>query len=131
MNRQEWMAMACGLILALTPGLARAQATGPTSTSNVPILASGQMPSTTPRDDVEMSNIFKGSISIGSFFDDNAVIGAAPRQWNLNYLITPSFDFEETRSRLDWGLTYAPGFIKSQNLPNRNLFSQSFGGHFT
>lgn len=130
MNRQEWMAMACGLILALTPGLARAQASSPTS-SNVPILASGQMPSTSPRDDVEMTNVFKGTISVGSFFDDNAVIGAAPRQWNLNYLITPSFDFEETRPRLDWGLTYAPGFIKSQNLPNRNLFSQDFGGHFT
>lgn len=130
MNRQGWMAMACGLILALTPGPARAQATGPTS-SNVPILASGQMPSTSPKEDVEMSNIFRGSISVGSFFDDNAVIGAVPRQWNLNYSITPSFDFEETRSRLDWGLTYAPGFTKSQNVSNRNLFSQSFGGHFT
>lgn len=130
MDRPEWMAMACAVILALTPGLARAQATGPTS-SNVPILVSGQMPSTNPREDVEMPNVFKGSISVGSFFDDNAVIGASPRQWNLNYMITPSFDFEETRPRLDWGLTYSPGFTKSQNLSNRNLFSQSFGGHFT
>lgn len=130
MNRQEWMAIACGLILALMPGLARAQATGPTS-SNVPILASGQMPSTNPRDDVEMSNIFEGTISVGSFFDDNAAIGTVPRQWNLNYSITPSLEFEETRPRLDWGLKYAPGFVKSQNLSNRNLFSQNFGGHFT
>ena len=130
MNRQEWIAMACGMILALMPGLARAQATGPTS-SNVPILASGQMPSTSPKEDVEMTNIFRGSISVGSFFDDNAVIGVVPRQWDLNYAITPSFEFEETRARLDWGLTYAPGFVKSQNVSNRDLFSQSFGGHFT
>lgn len=130
MNRWGWIAMACGLILTMTPKMARAQATGSTS-SNVPILASGQMPSTSPRDDVEMTNIFKGSIAIGSFFDDNAVIGSTPRQWNLYYSITPSVTFEETRSRLDWGLTYAPGFTISQNLSNRNQFSQLFGGHFT
>ncbi len=128
MNR-GWIAMLCGLVFALTPGVVRGQATGPT-TSNVPILASGQMPATNPREDVELSNVFKGSISAGLFFDDNAAIGTVPRQWNLNYSIMPSLDFEETRSRLDWGLTYAPGFVKSQNLSNRNLFSQNFGGHF-
>jgi len=129
MNR-GWIAMLGGLVFALTPGVVRSQATGPT-TSNVPILASGQMPATNPREDVELANVFKGSVSAGVFFDDNAAIGAVPRQWNLNYSIMPSFEFEETRPRLDWGLTYAPGFVKSQNLSNRNLFSQNFGGHFT
>ena len=130
MNRRGWIAMACGLIFALTQGIACAQSTGSTA-SNVPILASGQMPATNPRDDVEMSNIFKGAISVGSFFDDNASIGSTPRQWNLNYFIMPSVTFEETRARFVWGLMYAPGFVKSQNLSNRNQFSQNFGGHFT
>ena len=129
MNRRGWIAMACGLTLMMAPRTTCAQSTS-SRVSNVPILASGQMPSTTPQEDVEMTNIFKGSITIGSFFDDNAVIGAAPRQWNLNYMITPSIEFDETRSRLDWGLTYAPGFIVSQNISSRNLFSQTFGGHF-
>ena len=122
--------MVCGLFLSLTPGLAYAQSTGPT-TSNVPILVSGQLPPTTPGEDVELTNIFKGSVTVGSFFDDNAQIGAVPRQWNVSYFVTPSLTFDETRPRLDWGLTYAPGFVKSQNLSYRNQFSQKFGGHFT
>lgn len=130
MNRRGWIAMACAFIVTLTPRVASAQSSS-TTQSNVPVLASGQLPTATPGEDEKLTNVFQGSVMVGSYFDDNAVLGAAPRQWDLAYIISPSLSFRETLPRLDWGLTYTPGFIKSQNVSYRNQFTQNFGGNFT
>lgn len=127
--------MAGGFLLLLLPSVTFAQTSGTTS-SNVPVLASGQLPSPVPSDDVELKNVFQGSISAGAFYDSDAVLGNVPSgsgvtHWDLGYEVSPRIMFTETLPRLTWGLTYAPGITISQNLLYRDQFSQNFGGHFT
>ena len=118
--------MAIGFLLAMIPGVARAQAA-----PNVPVLASGQLPPAIPGADVEVANVVEGSIQVGANYDDNAVIGAAPRRWDIDYSISPSITFRETLPRFEWSLRYGPGFTKSQNLTYRNQLTQNLGGQFS
>lgn len=117
---------AIGFLLMMVPGIARAQAA-----PNVPVLASGQLPPAVPGTDVEVANVVEGSIQVGTNYDDNAVLGASPRQWDIGYNISPSITFRETLPRFDWSLRYGPGFTKSQNLTYRSQVTQNFGGQFT
>ncbi|HKV27955.1 MAG TPA: hypothetical protein VJN90_06755 [Candidatus Acidoferrales bacterium] len=126
MNRRLIPAIA--FLLSMSPGLARAQ-----TASNVPILPSGELPLAVPGADVALSNVFEGSITAGTFYDDNVGINpvSGKRQWDIGYNISPRIELIETRPRLNWGLRYAPGFVVSQNLTYRNLFTQDFGGHLS
>ncbi len=127
MNRRL-IPVAVAFLLSMSPGLARAQAA-----PNVPILPGGELPPAIPGEDVALSNVFQGSISAGTFYDDN--VGISPtsgnRQWDIGYNVSPKIEFIENRPRLNWGLHYAPGFAFSQNLTYRNLFTQDFGGHLS
>lgn len=123
---QRLLPAAIGFLLMMVPGVARGQAA-----PNVPVLASGQLPPATPGADVEVANMVEGSIQVGANYDDNAVLGAAPRQWDIDYNISPSITFRETLPRFDWSLKYGPGFTKSQNLTYRSQVTQNFGGQFT
>ncbi len=129
MNGRGLIRVAIVLVLAMTPGVAGAQATS--NTSNIPVLPSGQLPAAVPGEDVALTNVFEGSIDVSTRYDDNVTPSAANRVWDLGYGVSPRIAFTETRPRLDWGLRYAPGFLISQNLTYRNQFSQDFGGHFT
>ena len=122
----HWTAGGC-LMLGLA-GAAWAQQ-GP-NTSNVPVVASGQMPSSVPTANAELSNTYTLGIAAGAHFDDNAVVGSTPRQWDLGYTIVPLVEFTEARPRLQWLVSYSPGVDISQNLLYRRLFSQRLEGSF-
>lgn len=122
----KWSAISC-LMLGV-PGAVRAQQ-GP-STANVPVVASGQMPSSTPTANTELANTYTLGLSAGTHFDDNAVAGSRPRQWDLAYDLLPLVEFTETRPRLRWLVSYSPGVDISQNLLYRRTFSQRLEGAF-
>lgn len=121
-----------GFAILLMPRLADAQTTGFPSGSgspNVPVLVSGQMPSNVPTSQQTPTNVFQGTLTVGASYDDNATTQANTHQSDVDYSVMPTFSFEETRSRLVWGLSYSPGLEISQNLLYRNRFAQRFGGH--
>lgn len=125
MSRRMLTFMAMWPLLA-APSAVLAQ----TSTSaNVPVLSSGQMPNSAPTADEPFTNEFKLSATAGTHFDDNAVLGAAPRRWDLGYFVHPQIAFTETLPRLNWEVDYAPGVDISQNVFYRNLFSQKLNGN--
>lgn len=125
----KWSAIGC-LMLGI-PGLAQAQQGTTTASSNVPVLASGQMPSSTPTANAELANTYTLGIMAGGHFDDNAVINARPREWDLGYTLFPLIAFTETRPRIEWSVKYSPGVDISQNLLYRNQFSQRLDGQFS
>jgi len=123
----HWTAAGC-LMLGLAGATWAQQGGLSTSTSNVPVLSSGQMPSATPTANTELANTYRLGVTAGAHFDDNAVVRATPRQWDVGYMIFPLIEFTETRSRLDWMVSYSPGVDISQNLLYRNQFTQRFDG---
>jgi len=124
--RRGMITWTLGSLMLALPATVRAQA-GP-STSNVPVVASGQMPSSTPASEEAPTNALRLGVTAGMHFDDNAVLGKVPRQWDLGYTLFPSIGFAETLPRLDWAVDYAPGVDISQNLLYRNQFSQKLDG---
>jgi hypothetical protein len=127
MSRRVFTWTVVGSVLLALPTTARAQA-GP-STSHVPVVSSGQMPTSTPTANETPTNAYTLGITAGAHFDDNAELGKVPRQWDLGYTLFPSIGFAETLPRLDWGVDYAPGVDISQNLLYRNQFTQKLNGH--
>lgn len=128
MKRKEFKWTAIAWLMLGIPAAVQAQQ-GP-NTSNVPVVASGQMPSSTPTANAELANTYRIGITAGTHFDDNALVGAAPRQWDVGYMLSPLIEFTETRPRLQWTVSYAPGVQISQNLRYRRLFSQRLDGAF-
>lgn len=124
------MGIILGSAFFLGPRVVMAQATGVPgiTASNVPVLISGQLPSATPQSEEASPNELTASITAGASYDDNVFPNVSPRQWDIEYSITPRISLDETRSRIIWGLSYAPGLRLSQNLLYRNYFSQEFAG---
>jgi hypothetical protein len=127
MSRRVFTWTVVGSVLLALPTTARAQA-GP-STSNVPVMSSGQMPSSTPTANEAPPNMVELGVTAGAHFDDNAVLNARPRQWDIGYSIYPSIEFTETLPRLEWMVNYSPGVDISQNLLYRDFFSQKLLGN--
>ncbi len=124
------MGIILGSAFFLGPRVAMAQAAGVPgiTASNVPVLVSGQLPSALPQSEEAPPNALTGSITAGFNYDDNVFPNTSSRQWDIDYSITPQISLDETRSRIVWGLSYAPGVQISQNLLYRSYFSQRFGG---
>lgn len=122
--------LATGIAFLFSPGLVFAQSGVPGITAaNVPVLASGQMPSSTPTAEGTPENVLEGGILLGANYDDSAVPNAFPRKWDINYFVTPRISLQETRERVVWGFSYSPGIELSQNLLYGNQFAQKFGGN--
>jgi hypothetical protein len=130
MIRQRLTYAALGLLFLLMPAGSYAQIGGSTQ-SNVPMIGSGQMPTAIPGDDQVPTNVFQMRIAAGARFDDNAVLGSAGQRSDIGYSFTPSLAFVQTLRRLDWGLSYGPGFDRSQHHLFGDQFTNDFGGHFT
>jgi hypothetical protein len=123
-------AAACtAFIMLATCAWGQGSGAAPSMTSNIPVLASGQMPAAIPSAGAELENVFQLSLSVGTHFDDNVSLDLPTRQWDLGYMVTPTFGFTETLPRVDWGVDYGPGIDISQNLNYRNQFTQKFDGH--
>lgn len=131
MNLSKLARMIVGLLFLLAPKFALGQQSGAlgTTTSNIPVLASGQLPSVTPASEEAPTNVFSGGITLGGNYDDNVEVDASSRVWDIEYMVMPHISFEETHRRIAWGLSYTPGVELSQRLLSRNLFAQRFGGH--
>ncbi len=97
--------IAAGLLLLLMPGTLCAQFAGP----NVPMVASGQMPSAVPGDEARRSNIFSASFAAGAHYDDNAFGSSKGKRSDIDYYFRPNFAVVQTFRRFDYGLSYSPG----------------------
>ena len=124
--------MSIGLLFILAPGSMMAQTSGSQGTmaSNVPVLASGTTPAVMPEGEELPPNVFQGSLTVSSHYDDDVFPTVPPRTWNVTYSILPQVSFEQTRPRLEWKFAYTPGIQISQRAFYRNVFSQRFNGNF-
>jgi hypothetical protein len=120
----------CGLAILWGPRIVYAQAGG-SSQSNVPVIASGQMPTATPSENALPENVLEGVISAGALFDDHAVLGIASQRSDITYSVSPSLSFTQAFPRFTWGLSYGPGMAISQHRLYQDQLTHSFGGHFS
>src|SRR6267143_1029053 len=88
--------IAAGLLLLLMPGTLCAQFAGP----NVPMVASGQMPSAVPGNEARRSNIFSASFAAGAHYDDNAFGSSKGKRSDIDYYFRPNFAVVQTFRRL-------------------------------
>jgi hypothetical protein len=131
MNSSRLIGIVLGVALVLSARLAGAQTSSGVpgiTASNVPVIASGQMPSATPGEEEIPGSSLKGSVSFGANYDDNALPSVTPRVWDVVYTVLPEIELRETHSRIVWALSYSPGFELSQQLLYQNQFAQKFGG---
>jgi hypothetical protein len=121
---------ATGFIFLLMPATLCAQGIDP-GQQNVPLIASGQMPTVMPGDGISPTNLFTATVRLGATFDDKAIIGVATPSSDIRYDISPSLAFVQTLPRIGWGVSYGPGTNVSQHGLFPVQLSQDFGGHFT
>src|SRR6202162_1676687 len=74
----------------------------------------------------ERSNYLRGGLAFTTAYTDNALgsIGAKPVN-DVSYSVGPTLALDETRSRLHFVLTYAPGFTFYQRTSSRNEQDQN------
>ena len=74
----------------------------------------------------ERSNYLRGGLAFTTAYTDNALgsIGAKPVS-DVSYSVGPTLGLDETRSRLHFVLTYAPGFTFYQRTSSRNEQDQN------
>lgn len=60
-------------------------------------------------------------------FDDNALSSENNRVSDFTYSFQPTFSFTQTRPRVEWSLTYAPGYSIQQRLAERDVFANDLG----
>src|SRR5260370_25501979 len=102
-----------GLFFLLTAGVLCAQAIDP-GQQNVPLIASGQMPTVMPGDGISPTNLFTATVVLGATFDDKAIIGVPTPSSDIRYDISPTLAFVQTLLRIGWGGSYGPGTDISQ-----------------
>src|SRR5216684_9091617 len=98
--------IAAGLLFLLMPGTLCAQFAG----SNVPMVASGQMPTAVPGGGGGRSNLLSASFTVGARYDDNAIVTSTTKVSDIGYSFRPNFSLVQTFPRFDYGLSYSPGF---------------------
>ena len=77
------------------------------------------------------SNYLRGGLTFGSAYDDNVFQGNSGKPLSdVSYSIWPTISLDQTRSRLHWTLSYAPGFTFYQKEDSRNEADQNFGIDF-
>lgn len=69
-------------------------------------------------------NFLTMGFEVGTAFDDNALLTSSDRSSNLSYILLPSIEIGQSRSRLRWDLAYHPGFTVNQQVSERNEFAQ-------
>lgn len=125
----RYMQVTVGFCLLLMPGRVCGQfgSTQP----NVPVVASGQMPTAIPGAEARRSNIFSARLDAGARYDDNALLSSIPKRSDIGYSFRSDFSVAQTFRRFDYGLNYSPGVDISENGLFPDQFTNVFGGHFT
>ena len=77
------------------------------------------------------SNYVRGGLTFSSAYDDNVFQGNSGQPLSdVSYSISPSISLDQTRSRLHWTFSYAPGFTFYQKYDSRNAADQNFAIDF-
>ena len=129
MTLRPWTKVLLAVAILAAPTTVCAQ--GSSSQANVPMIASGQMPTAVPSGDLSPTNVFNLNVSAGVRFDDNALFSSVPRHSDLYYSFTPNLAFDQTLRRVSWGVSYGPGVDISQHAFYPDQFTNDVGGHFT
>ena len=69
-------------------------------------------------------NFLTMGIEVGNAFDDNALLTSSDRTRNMSYILLPSIEIGQSRSRMRWDLAYRPGLTVNQKVSERNEFAQ-------
>jgi hypothetical protein len=76
----------------------------------------------------ERSNYLRGGVTFNTAYSDNVLGGAEPTPVSdVSYSVWPTLAIDQTRSRLHWMLSYAPGFTFYQRITSRNEADQNLG----
>src|SRR5260370_33770206 len=94
--------IAAALLLLLMPSTLCAQFAGP----NVPMVASGQMPSAVPGNEARRSNIFSASFAAGAHYDDNPFGSSKGKRSDSDYYFNPKFAGVQTFRAFATGLSH-------------------------
>jgi hypothetical protein len=76
-----------------------------------------EMPAVAFQSEGKVKNVLRADLTASGYFDDNAFGLETDRVSDLGLRLNPVFGFQQTRSRWQVDLTYAPGLILSQRLP--------------
>lgn len=77
------------------------------------------------------SNYLRGGVTFTSAYSDNVLGGNSSNPVSdISYSVFPTIALDETRSRLHWILSYAPGFTFYQRASSYNQANQTFGTNF-
>jgi hypothetical protein len=77
------------------------------------------------------ANYLRGELAFSSAYDDNVQVGTNGKPVSdESYSIWPTISLDQTRSRLHWVLSYAPGFTFYQKTSARNEADQNFATDF-
>jgi hypothetical protein len=79
--------------------------------------------SETPR-----TNYLSGGLVLGSAYGNGVVASGAS---DVSYSVSPDISFDQTRSRLKWGLSYSPGFTFYQKYSSLNQTNQNVASKFS
>ena len=76
-------------------------------------------------------NYLSGGIVFGSAYSDNVLTSAAGNPLgDLSFSVFPTLAIDQTRPRLHWSLSYAPGFTFYRRFDSRNETDQNVGINF-
>ena len=77
------------------------------------------------------ANYLRGGLAFTTAYSDNVLGGVSTNPVSdISYSIFPTISLDETRSRLHWTLSYAPGFTFYQRTSSYNQANQNFGTNF-
>jgi len=68
----------------------------------------------------ERKNLMRVGLTVGGFFDDNALSPAAAVVSDESYSIAPNILLNQARGRLEWDLSYRPAFLFYQHYTELN-----------
>jgi hypothetical protein len=66
------------------------------------------------KSELERSNFLNGGLAVGSTFDDNVLNSGSDRLSNFAYSVFPYIALSQSRSRINWTLSYGAGFTMNQ-----------------
>jgi hypothetical protein len=92
---------------------------------DLPVPVGTEMPAVAFQSEGKVVNVLRADFRLSTVFDDNAFGRQNARVNDLQFGVNPVFGFQQTRRHLQLDLTYAPGSVFSQRLPDR--FTQMGG----
>lgn len=84
----------------------------------------GEMPPLTVGEETSKTDVLVTGFRVSGDFDDNALNDNRNKQSNLVTVLEPELGWKLSRSRVEWNLSYRPGFARSYPLQTYNSRSQ-------